>query len=227
MEEIGRVERKKREARERILKAAEDLFIKEKRYDDVTIREIARKADVSVGAMYLHFKTKEDILAHLFSEFIEKENFGLEKIFPGEGTGAEQLTRLVEYFDHLSRDPHLILFGSITFLNQKGKESLNLINQNRISTDIDKLIGIVAGIFEKGQADGSLRVKLDPRLTANVFVDVIISLMLGMVLKSSVSSFASGESRQYDLHSIFSVLKNFLEQGAEIAGKDKKLVEHS
>ncbi len=218
MEEIGRVERKKRQARERILKAAEELFIREKRYDDVTIREIARKADVSVGAMYLHFKTKEDILAHLFSEFIEKENFGLEKSFPreDEGTGAEQLTRLVEYFDHLSRDPHLVLFGSITFLNQKGKESLNRINQNRISADIDKLIGIVAGIFERGKKDGSLRVQLDPRLTANVFVDVIISLMLGVVLKSTISSFASGEARQYDLHSIFSVLRVFLEKGTGI-----------
>jgi AcrR family transcriptional regulator len=55
---ISRMERKKQEARERILAAAQKLFVVDQRYERVTIREIAELADVSVGAVYLHFKTK-------------------------------------------------------------------------------------------------------------------------------------------------------------------------
>jgi AcrR family transcriptional regulator len=58
---LTRVERKRLEARARIVKAAGDLF-RAHGVDAVTIQDITGAADVGHGSFYLHFKTKTDVL---------------------------------------------------------------------------------------------------------------------------------------------------------------------
>ncbi len=58
---LTRVERKRREARQRIVRAAEQLML-ERPVDDVTIAEITKAADVGHGSFYLHFKSKYEVL---------------------------------------------------------------------------------------------------------------------------------------------------------------------
>jgi AcrR family transcriptional regulator len=62
--------------REQLLKAALKLFLK-KGYKTTTTEEIARKADLTKGALYHHFKNKEDILFELVKNLTEKmsQNF--------------------------------------------------------------------------------------------------------------------------------------------------------
>ena len=63
MKENGTPERKVRkraEREDRILKAAEQLILA-KGFANTTIDDIAAKADVSKGAVYLHYRTKDDI----------------------------------------------------------------------------------------------------------------------------------------------------------------------
>jgi len=50
--------------REKILRAAMECFAK-KGYQKTTTREIARKAGVTLGALYHHFKDKKDLLMRL------------------------------------------------------------------------------------------------------------------------------------------------------------------
>jgi AcrR family transcriptional regulator len=57
----SRVERKRLEARSRILSAAEQLM-RAKGFDAVKIQEITDTADVGHGTFYTHFKTKMDVL---------------------------------------------------------------------------------------------------------------------------------------------------------------------
>lgn len=52
------------EREQRILKAAVDLFI-HYGYDKTTVSDIARAAGVSKGAIYLHFKSKDDLFEGL------------------------------------------------------------------------------------------------------------------------------------------------------------------
>ncbi|GGK83140.1 TetR family transcriptional regulator [Planomonospora parontospora subsp. parontospora] len=57
----GLRERKKRETRERISDIATGLFLA-RGFDDVTVAEVARAADVSVNTVFNYFATKEDLL---------------------------------------------------------------------------------------------------------------------------------------------------------------------
>ena len=59
----GRRERKKAATRAAIVEAAIGLFL-ERRFDDVTVREIADKADVSPTTVFAHFPRKEALVFH-------------------------------------------------------------------------------------------------------------------------------------------------------------------
>ncbi|WP_327085092.1 TetR/AcrR family transcriptional regulator [Nonomuraea sp. NBC_01738] len=56
----GLRERKKRETRQRIADMAMGLFMA-RGFDNVTVAEVARAADVSVNTVFNYFKTKEDL----------------------------------------------------------------------------------------------------------------------------------------------------------------------
>lgn len=64
-----------------IINNAMSLFV-ERGYFNVTLRDIAKRAGLSTGALYTHFKTKEDIAKELFqttSNFIkEKLEFSIK-----------------------------------------------------------------------------------------------------------------------------------------------------
>lgn len=59
--EEGLRERKKRETRQRISDMATGLFMA-RGFDNVTVAEVARAADVSVNTVFNYFPTKEDLL---------------------------------------------------------------------------------------------------------------------------------------------------------------------
>jgi AcrR family transcriptional regulator len=68
--EMSRVERKRAEARGRILAATEALA-REKSLDQITIQDITDAADVGHGSFYLHFKTKFDVLVPIIRQRAE------------------------------------------------------------------------------------------------------------------------------------------------------------
>ncbi len=60
-ETMGRRERKKAATRKAISDAATELFL-ERGFDEVSIREIAERADVSPTTVFAHFPSKEALV---------------------------------------------------------------------------------------------------------------------------------------------------------------------
>lgn len=56
----SRSKRRSRDTRDRLVKAAEEIFL-EKGYDSATTREIAERADLGAGTFYVHFRDKRAI----------------------------------------------------------------------------------------------------------------------------------------------------------------------
>jgi AcrR family transcriptional regulator len=75
-------ERKKQERqarRRRIQRAAREVFA-EKGYAKTSIERVARQASLSVGAIYLYFRSKEDLYASLLEETLEMIDSELSQI---------------------------------------------------------------------------------------------------------------------------------------------------
>src|ERR1700689_1933863 len=65
--EIGRAARNKRDKRERLIRAARELF-QTKGFQATTTSEIAELADVAKGTLFFHAKSKEALLVMMFQE---------------------------------------------------------------------------------------------------------------------------------------------------------------
>lgn len=171
------MERKQEEARRRILAAAKALFLRDNGYERASVRDIANRADVSVGGVYLHFKSKPEILIAVVEEFLG----GMNRDFlqaPAKGkTGADKLELFLERFERFSspeeKESHLF----IQFLNRAGVEPLI---QAALVPFLNGFIDMLCGIIELGGSDGSLPpvVTRNPRKMALVFFECLSGLVL-------------------------------------------------
>jgi len=65
METLSKQQLRTRETQARLLDAAEEVFVRDG-YESAQLDEIAARADRSKGAVYTHFKSKEDLFLVLF-----------------------------------------------------------------------------------------------------------------------------------------------------------------
>ncbi|WP_158501703.1 TetR/AcrR family transcriptional regulator [Vitiosangium sp. GDMCC 1.1324] len=103
----GLRERNKQEKLERIRKAARELFTK-KGFAETTTREIAERAGVGTGTLFLYARTKEELLLLVLAErvvAVQEERFGT---LPREAPLLEQLLHIFEgFFRFYAKEPEL------------------------------------------------------------------------------------------------------------------------
>lgn len=183
----SRSERKKKEARERILKAAEQLFMIEGNYEKCTIREIAQRADVSVGAVYLCFKNKIEMLAELISLHSRKIQEQLQVVVNQKKTGAEKLIAILDLFLIMRDDPQFKLYGRFSMERYADLADSQVISV--IQLDYIKIVDMVAEIFRIGNEDKTIIAIDDFRLSATVFIQMTHSFVRDLLLDLSPTSF--------------------------------------
>jgi AcrR family transcriptional regulator len=194
--EESRVDRRKKEARERILAAAEQLFVVEHSYQETTIREIARRADVSIGTVYSHFKTKAQILAELISINTERIKRKMHKAIPRDAAGAGQMEAFLHYFETLRRDPKIALYFRLPVLSKQTEDSAGL------EQEFSGFRAILTEILQKGNADGTMRPLKDPDITATILMNITLSFIFD--LEFETASFAHTPLlRRYDSDAVF------------------------
>ncbi len=81
--------------RRQLLIAARSLFLK-KGFRGTTTEEIARKAKLTKGALYFHFKNKQDILLELLKNMHKEVVISIEAIPEGKGSPVDLLQALME-----------------------------------------------------------------------------------------------------------------------------------
>ena len=152
---------------QRILEAAVRVFA-EKGFYQSTISQIARKAGVADGTIYLYFKNKDDILVQFFS-YKAKQVFDLfrEEVSKAENA-VEKLRNLVRrHLDEFQRDKNMaIVYQAETHQNSRSAEP-QIRDMSKMYQDI------VSEIVEQGQADGSMRKDLYLSLVKRFIVGAV------------------------------------------------------
>lgn len=89
---------KERERRKRdILRVARGLFL-EKGYSNVTVERIAQKAALSKGAIYLYFRSKEEIYVQILMHDIEKFHEKVTHIFSEERPASVIIADFTDFY---------------------------------------------------------------------------------------------------------------------------------
>ena len=180
---MGIEERRKREKEARklnIVRAARKLFY-EKGFKDVTVAHIARKAELSKGAVYLYFASKEEIYAQILLSDLDKiYNVALSSLRNGE-SAAKMLIDFAEiYIDTFLKDRESFR-KVMTFMLQT--DHLNLsenLNQSLIKST-NKTIDILGTILQRGVENREFPPNLDIWQSRNIIwgmLNGIISLYL-------------------------------------------------
>jgi len=98
------------ETKERIERAALALFVK-RGIAETSIRQIAKAAKVSLGAMYNHYKSKDELAEVLFAELFHRIGAELERLAAGKGLFHARLKSLVAHvFESVERDAAAVTF---------------------------------------------------------------------------------------------------------------------
>jgi TetR/AcrR family fatty acid metabolism transcriptional regulator len=162
--------------RGRILDAAVHVFAR-KGYFGAKVSEVAKKAGVADGTIYLYFRGKEDLLVSLFDEVMaEHLERGRRELKTVLGAPA----RLRAIADH-----HLRLFGenrdlAIVFQVEL-RQSTKFLERFTASwlQDYFKLVG---DVIEEGRRDGTLRADLPKKVATKAFFGILDEMVTSWIL---------------------------------------------
>jgi TetR/AcrR family fatty acid metabolism transcriptional regulator len=168
--------RRSQDKRHRILEAATRVFAR-KGYFASRVSDVARKAGVADGTIYLYFRNKDDILVSLFdevmSEHVQKGREDLRRL-----KGAPLRLRAIA-------EHHLRLLGEnqdlAVVFQVELRQSTKFMERFTASWFGDYL-GLVTQVIEEGQREGSLRADLPRKLVAKAFFGALDEMVTSWIL---------------------------------------------
>ncbi len=142
--------------RDFILDAAEHLF-QRFGYRRTIVDDIAREVGIAKGSVYLHFKTKEEILLALFERDMSHLDQRLKEELSQEPVAADQLRLLIRIMTSLVEDQPVLAKMLL------GDNSLELPPElsRQCCHNKDFAFGHIPGILQKGIEQGEFREDLD------------------------------------------------------------------
>lgn len=184
--------------RRQLLDAAEEVFAA-KGFHDTTLKEVAERAEFSVGSVYSFFENKDDLYANVFLRRGAAFLPGMREVLASTDDALEALHRLVDFQVGFFRQyPH---FGRL-YLRSPGtvqaaplEPLLSVLREN-----FDDAMRMEADLFRRGQAEGRLRAG-DPVVLARLFSGLVAAYQA--IDPAVVSDEGGGERLALeDLHAI-------------------------
>ena len=171
--------------REKILKAANDLFYLGG-YNATGLDRIIAEAGVAKGNFYHHFKNKEELATavldwHRDLAFAEIE---LDKILAEPSPRQALLDLVTRMIGRMKCDSDVCkirgcFFGNFALELSTGSE----VVRNKVRHIFDGVRVLISDLIEKGQKMGEIRPELNPEKTAGL----VLGLMEGAVLLDKTS----------------------------------------
>lgn len=168
--------RERADKHEKILDAAIAVFA-EKGFHHARIADIARRAGVADGTIYLYFRNKDDVLLSVFEEKMEMLTAGLRSALSGVDDPLDQVRTFARYHFRQVQD-HRALAEVLQI-------ELRLSNKFLKEYRPEKLweyLNIFAGIVKDGQERGLIRANIDPFVAMWSFFGALDELGMQWVL---------------------------------------------
>lgn len=190
-----------------LLDAAMDEFF-ERGFAAARMDDIARRANVSKGTLYLYFKSKEELFRSLIATFVVPNVERMEAAIhgaPSAHAAIEAITRLAPSIIRQTSIPRMmkiLVADSVTF-----PDVLKAYKENVL----DRFLSVIAGLLERANDAGEIEVD-DPDVAAKLVVAPFVFSAFWQVI------FNANTDGDLDLPSLFAMHAAFLEK-AFVPGK--------
>lgn len=174
---IERKEREKEQRRAHIVNAARDVFF-ERGLQNATMEEIAERAELSKGTLYLYFHSKEDLYLAVMMEGLGVLYRQFVKAIEGCSDSVQALRKLADvyldfYDTHTSFFRMFYFFQSPQLHKQVSEEMLQ-----ECSIQNMKLWNFVIDVIKRGKASREIRDDLTSEETALMLWSMISGLIM-------------------------------------------------
>ncbi|MDX1590990.1 MAG: TetR/AcrR family transcriptional regulator [Balneolaceae bacterium] len=163
MNKLSRKEREKVARRESIIDAAEELF-SEKGFDGATMEDVAERAELGKGTLYLHFKSKSSIFLAICERGSSQLNKILGKVLTEDVSGIEMVKKMgFAYLEFIKKHP--IYFSAFIF-HETLMDDDNLAGSKLAAKCEDharEAMAYIVRALQIGMQDGSIRETINPR----------------------------------------------------------------
>lgn len=156
--------------REHLLDAAEAVF-GARGFDDATIKEIAERAELSVGAVYGIVQGKEDLLVQALGRRGAELLAAMEALVAGPDDPRAQL--------HALADLQIAFFRAHPDFGRlwlrwagPGRWGLSPASLDHVGDDLERAMAVQSGLIWRGQAAGAVRAG-DPDVLARIFSGIV------------------------------------------------------
>ncbi|GAB4279769.1 MAG: TetR/AcrR family transcriptional regulator [Marinilabiliales bacterium] len=183
---MGIAERKEREKEQRrndIIDAAEKVFFT-KGFESSTMDDVAEKAELSKGTLYLYFSSKEDLHYAIVLRGMEKIYDLIIKDYDESLCGADNLLEMAKAYVRFSNE-YTYYFNAIMRFGAGKIDKIDDEKKQRILGESSPLIFLI-NVIEKGQKDGSIRNDIDAPELAVILWSQMSGVLEFIVLRDKI-----------------------------------------
>ncbi|WP_300378911.1 TetR/AcrR family transcriptional regulator [Henriciella sp.] len=154
---------RKTNAKPRIERAALSLFV-DSGFETATTREIATRAGVSEGALYRHYKGKEQLALTLFMEIHNRMGEMVSQALAASGTAEERIRRAVTAYCALADEDWLLFSFHLVSLDRFLPH-----DERREDDPMTRIENVISAIMESGDIPAA-----NPALVTSMCLGVVM-----------------------------------------------------
>ncbi|MGX7205239.1 TetR/AcrR family transcriptional regulator [Enterococcus pingfangensis] len=163
-------ERRTEEKKKRVLQAAFDLINSDTGVENLTIDEVAKKANVGKTSIFKYFGSKENLIHEVFIRSMEEMGDNAKKVMAKNAPFEETLIAMsqvkIEYLDKINKQFYLDLMKYYTKKEDSGF--------TRMMEDYTKQsFGIMLDLFHRGRKEGKVDLKYSDEFLMLYFQAII------------------------------------------------------
>src|SRR5690349_13733346 len=179
--------------RERILVAAERIFARHG-FFAARVSEIAKEAGVADGTIYLHFKSKDDLLISLFENRMRQVNEDLRKAIADLAPAAQLRAFIHTYLQLVSDEPTVA--EVLTIELRQSSKFMKEYDNPQFADFLRMLGGVIAAAQDRGEIDTSI----PAHVAARMIFGMLDELALAWVLTKSIPAASPGtRPKKFDI----------------------------
>ncbi len=204
----ARTREAKDERRQAVLAAALDEFF-EWGFSAARMDDIARRAGVSKGALYLYFDSKKALFTALIDEFAAPNVERLGAAAREAGGGVAAIRALMRLAPILLRETPVPKIVKVLISDAFAFPDVVAAYRRDV---VERGLNLIAGVLEKARAQGELEID-DPHLTARLIVAPVVMSAIWRVI------FERGSATRLDIDALFALHEKNLLRALAIGGR--------
>jgi len=162
------------ETRNTILETALDLF-SQNGYDATSVSQICQGAQISKGAFYHHFSSKQELFLALMETWLAN----VTGLFEAAGESAQSIPEAIEHMGAISGSLFSALEGGFPILLEFWTQASRQPSVwEKAVAPYRQYLNYFTGLMQRGIDEGSFDLSVDPKAAARTLTAIVMGLLL-------------------------------------------------